>query len=86
MSRHYGMMVGFSDAIKWIGENTKNSVMKDRVMARLSYELEQNLPVKPTKYKTRYFDEYKCGNCGRGSLEHDWEYCPNCGFAIGIRP
>ena len=85
MSKSYGMMVGFDTAIDWIERNTPDDEMKQRVMARLQYERDQNVPVPPNRFKGRFtFAIYSCGNCGR-TVEVQDKYCPGCGFVIDWR-
>lgn len=83
MSKPYGMMVGFDKAIEWIEHlhvPDKDVDMKDRTLARLRYERDQNIPVKPKVYRGRMIT-YTCGNCGAG-IQVQNKYCQNCGFAI----
>lgn len=88
MSKSYGMMVGFDDAIKWVERlhvPDEDVEMKDRTLARLRYERDQNVPVKPKRHKgIHILDYYTCGNCGAG-IQVQNKYCPNCGFTIDWR-
>ena len=87
MSKSYGLMVGFDKAIEWIEHLhvlNEDVEMKNRILTRLRYERDQNVPVKPKKHKGRIFDDYACGNCGSVIQVQD-EYCPKCGFAIDWR-
>lgn len=84
MSKSYGRMVGYSDAIAWV-EALPESETKGYVLARMRYEADKAKPVKMRFIKGRYghkYDSWQCGNCGSGILEAHWKYCPNCGFAI----
>ena len=87
MSKSYGLRVSFEDAVAWVQlldvpkecEDTKQ-----RVLHRLCYERDQNVPVPYKCRKGRTFDEYTCGNCGR-SVDVIDKYCGGCGFAIDWR-
>ena len=87
MSKSYGGMVGLEDAVAWVElldvpkdcEDTKR-----RVLNRLRYERDQNVPVPVKCRKGRMFDEYTCGNCGFVARP-EYEYCPKCGFAMKWR-
>lgn len=82
-----GPMVGCDTAITWV-ENLKNidTEIRDRIVRRMRYEFQKDIPVKPKftkgKYSSRY-DSWKCGNCGTTISEAWHKYCPNCGYAIG---
>lgn len=87
MSKNYGPMIGCSSVIAWI-ENLKNvdDTIKERVLARINYEFDKDIPVSPKFHKGKcgkQYDSYTCGNCGttikRGITSN---YCDNCGFAI----
>lgn len=87
MSENYGPMVSFEYAIRWVEEDAEPRSkaagdLKDRVVARLRYERDQRIPVKPKALKGRY-TTYTCGNCGFGITEIGHNFCPNCGRAIG---
>lgn len=87
MSQSYGMMCGYDTAIEW-AERQPESTVKNCAIARMKYERDKVLPVKPKFHKGIYgkkFDSWTCGNCGAVILEAHWKYCPNCGFAIGDR-
>ena len=88
MSENYGLMVGFNDAIKWVEQlpcPESEAEMKSRVLARMRYERDQNVPVPATKHKGKYIrDYYTCGNCGAG-IDIGNRFCSNCGFAIRWR-
>ena len=86
MSKDYGMMIGCNSSITWV-QNLQgvNDSIKDRVLARMAYEFDKDIPVKPKLHKGIYgskFDHYTCGNCGAGIQEAYWHFCPNCGFRI----
>lgn len=84
MSKTYGQMVSFADAIAW-AERQPDSTVKPCVLARMRYEADKAIPVKPRYHKGQYgrkYDTWSCGNCGAGVPEAHWKYCPNCGFAI----
>ena len=87
MSKTYGLMVGCETAITWV-ENLRdvNNNIQDRVLARMKYEFDKDIPVEPKYHKGVYgrkYDSYSCGNCGntisRGVCSN---YCDNCGFRI----
>lgn len=86
MSESYGPMVGCRDALMWVG-NLKdvNKEIQERVLRRMAYEFDKDIPV-PRRYnKGKYgkkYDTYSCGNCGAGVDEAVWSYCPVCGFRI----
>lgn len=84
MSKHYGMMVSYNDAIAW-AERQPDSTAKDCALARMRYERDKTIPVPTKPYKGRYWTSYNCGNCGSGVDEAGWKYCPHCGFAIAGR-
>lgn len=87
MSKAYGRMVSFDDAVRWVEsiEVPKESEeTKAYVLHRLEYERDQNIPVKPRIRKGRTFDEAMCGNCSR-CIEVIDRYCPGCGVAIDWR-
>lgn len=86
MSKSYGMMVGFDAAIAWVEHLECPSGEEDlraRVLARMRYERDQNIPVPVKRYKGR-FVSYDCGNCGH-IVDVNNKYCPCCGFAIDWR-
>ena len=86
MRKEYGVMVGCSTAITWV-ENLKDvdENIKMRVLSRMHYEFDKDIPVPPKFHKGKYgkkYDYYTCGHCGNGiSFEVD-HFCSNCGFAI----
>lgn len=88
MSKEYGVMVSMDDAIKFVKnldfrfDPLQNNI-RDRVINRLEYERDKQIPVKPKRHPGKYINDfYTCGNCG-GSLELPISnYCRNCGFAI----
>lgn len=87
MSKAYGRMISFEDAVRWaegvaVPEGCEGS--KACALNRLRYERDRNVPVKPRTRKGRTFDEHTCGNCGRG-VEVGYRYCAGCGFAIDWR-
>ena len=85
MSKSYGMMCGYDEAIAW-AERQPDSTVKNCAIARMKYERDKTIPVKPKFPKGIYghkFDSWFCGNCGAGIAEAHWKYCPSCGFAIG---
>ena len=85
MGKSYGPMVGCEYAVDWVKNNTPDCEMKDRVVARMQYEFDKDIPVPvkyhPGKYGHKY-DSYACGNCGAGILEAHYKFCPSCGFAL----
>lgn len=85
MGKNYGAMVSFDNAIKWaegIKPVTPEEIKEhSRVLARLRYERDMSVPVKPKTYKGRY-TTYSCGNCGHGITEIGDNFCANCGRAI----
>ena len=89
MSKNYGMMISFEDAIKMVElelPTFDDGHFKERALNRLRYECDKSKPVAPKYNKGRYgskYDSYSCGNCGHGGIESYYHYCPNCGYAIG---
>ena len=85
MSGNYGPMTSFNDAIGWVEnirpKTTSEIDMHGRVLARLQYERDQSVPVRPKAAKGRY-TTYSCGNCGHGITEIGDNFCSNCGKAI----
>ena len=82
----YGPMVGCETAIMWV-ENLKDvdTNIKERVIRRMKYEFQKDIPVLPRFNKGRYghkYDSYSCGNCGAGIDAVLYKFCPNCGYAI----
>lgn len=89
MSKSYGQCVGCADAIKWVESLTGvDEIMQERVLNRMRYEFDKDIPV-PVKFRKgiygRKYDNYSCGNCGYGGLEVHEHYCPDCGFRIDWR-
>lgn len=89
MSKDYGIMVGCETALTWV-ENLSgvDEMIKERVLHRMRYEFDKDIPVKPRFNKGKYgprYDSYSCGNCGTTISEAWHEYCPNCGFRIDKR-
>ena len=85
----YGPMVGCDSAITWV-ENLKDvdNNIKERVLRRMRYEFQKDIPVRPKFHKGKYgakYDSYTCGKCGFGINEVVYKFCPNCGYAIGSR-
>jgi len=90
MSKDYGMMIGCNSSITWV-KNLQgvNDSIKYRVLARMAYEFDKDIPVKPKLHKGIYgskFDHYTCGNCGATIDEAYYNFCPNCGFRIAKTP
>lgn len=85
MSRDYGQMVSYEQAIAWIEENVSdNAPEKDRVLARMNYEHDKSVPLKPVYHRGLYgskYDSYTCRNCG-DVLSIGDNYCPNCGTKV----
>lgn len=87
MSKSYGMICSYNDAIAW-AERQPDSTVKNCVLNRMRYERDKTIPVKPKFLPGKYghkYDSYSCGNCGAGITQAHWEFCPNCGFAIEKR-
>ena len=86
MSKDYGTMVGCNTAITWVQNLTGvNDQIRQRVLSRMAYEFDKDIPIKPKFHKGIYghqFDHYTCGHCGFGIDESVYHYCPNCGFRI----
>ena len=90
MSKSYGMMVGCKDVIAFVLQHTQTTTkeeveLKERVLNRMRYEFDKDIPVPAKFHKGRYghkYDTWTCGNCGAGVPEVGWKFCPNCGFAI----
>ncbi len=83
--KEYGQMISFDAAIEW-AKRQPDSTIKTHALARMEYERDKAIPVKPKFHKGLYghkYDSYTCGNCGSTINEAHWRYCPNCGFAIG---
>ena len=85
MAKDYGTMVGYNSALTWVS-NLKNvdDNIKQRVLARMAYEFDKDIPTPIKKHKGIYgskFDHATCGNCGFGAAAF-YNYCPNCGFKI----
>ena len=87
MSKEYGMMDSFDNIIAWVEKLDVSDVdYKERVLARMRYERDKAIPVKPRYVKGLYgkkYDTYYCGNCGHGISEIGDNYCRNCGTSIG---
>ena len=86
MNRDYGTMIGCNSSITWV-QNLQgvNDSIKERVLARMAYEFDKSIPVKPKFHKGLYSSShsyYICGNCGTSIQEAHWHFCPNCGFRI----
>ena len=85
MSKSYGQMMGYLNAIIWVEENAPDEPEKEQVLARMRYEADRTMPVQPRFHKGingRKYDSWACGNCGRGNMDVGWKYCPNCGFRV----
>jgi len=83
MSKNYGMMMSYKDAISWV-ESLPDDGKKSQVLNRMRYEKDKSDPVKPKFFKGKYVrDWYVCGNCGGRKVDVNDNFCPNCGFAIG---
>lgn len=87
MSRSYGTMIGCMDAITWVRNLMGvDKAIQDRVIARMQYEFDKDIPVPPKYHKGLYgrkYDSYTCGNCGT-TISRDVcsNFCDNCGFRI----
>ena len=89
ISEDYGEMMAYSDAIGWAEECAPDKTGKYQVWARMLYERDRTMPVKPKFSKGqcgRKYDSWICGKCGRWGLQVTDNYCPNCGFRIGWGP
>lgn len=83
MSKNYGQMMSYSDAILWIENNAPDTEKRAQVLHRMQYEKDKSDPVKPKFFKGKYVrDWYVCGNCGGRKVDVNDNFCPNCGFAI----
>lgn len=85
MSKNYGVMIGCASALAWV-ENLKgvDENIKMRVLNRMKYEFDKDIPVPYTFHKGKYgkkYDYMTCGNCGAG-INVTYDYCPKCAFAI----
>jgi len=81
----YGVMMSFDDAVIWIEECAPPGDRKDRAIARLKYERDKSVPVKPRFHKGQYgkkYDYHTCGKCGTIVYVVN-DYCPQCGRMIG---
>ena len=86
MSESYGQMVSYPNAIKWVEEHAPDGPEKGCVLARMRYQCDMAVPVKPRFSKGKYgkkYDDWVCGNCGQWGMTVTYNYCPNCGFRIG---
>ena len=86
MSKNHGPMVGCSTALTWV-ENLKDvdNNIKERVLSRMRYEFDKDIPVAPKYHKGKYgkkYDYLTCGQCGHGITVTD-KFCSGCGYAIG---
>ena len=83
----YGAMVGCETALIWVENlNGVDKKIQERVLRRMRYEFEKDIPVKPRFNKGKYgakYDTWSCGNCGSGIGEAWHEFCPKCGYRIG---
>lgn len=77
-------MISYEDAIAWVeSQETTDEDRKRRVLNRMRYERDQNIPVKPKYHKGKSIsDWYTCGNCGHGIREVTDNFCSNCGYEI----
>ena len=86
MGKDYGTMIGCNDAIKWVKDlQGVDEETKTRVLARMAYEFDKSIPIKPKFQKglySRLHDSYTCGNCGAVVTTAYYKYCYNCGFRI----
>lgn len=81
----YGMMMGFTSAIEWVEKNAPDQDGKPEVLARMRYERDKSIPVRPSIYKSKSWKTSEfCGRCGN-AVEVHYKYCHNCGFAIDWR-
>lgn len=90
MGKDYGTMVGCNSALTWVS-NLKDvdDNIKQRVLARMAYEFDKDIPTPIKKHKGIYgskFDHATCGNCGAIIDEAYYNFCPNCGFRIAKTP
>ncbi len=88
MSKNYGVMVGCTTALAWV-ENLKgvDDCIRERVLSRMRYEFDKDMPVAPKFHKGKYghrYDYFTCGNCGHILGVTDC-FCPDCGFAVAKR-
>ena len=82
MSKNYGMMMSYKDAISWV-ESLPDDEKKSQVLNRMRYEKDKSDPVKPKFFKGKYVrDWYVCGNCGGRKVDVNDNFCPGCGCAI----
>lgn len=83
MSKDYGRMVTFKDAIAWVEHMLVPEPCQETkqwVLSRLRYQYDQTIPVKVNLDKGRFM-AYCCGNCRRG-VECVDKFCSGCGFAL----
>lgn len=88
MSKTYGMMDSYDNCIAWVEAlEVPDKDYKQRVLNRMRYERDKQIPVKPKFHKGHYgkkFDYYTCGKCGVTMKDGVGDnYCWNCGFRIG---
>lgn len=89
-----GTMISEHDALELLEVEVADAVTQCGVDAdkyecalnRIRYRFRQCVPVKPKKHKGKYrADFFTCGKCAASLPEAGWNYCPNCGYAIGKR-
>lgn len=83
--KQYGRMHGCEESLEFV-RALPESEQRNWTIRRMEYEFDKERQIKPTFRKGVYgkkYDSYACGNCGEGSIERMFNYCPNCGFAIG---
>ena len=86
MSKGYGRMIGFKDAVAWVEnmavpEHCQET--KQWVLNRLRYQYDQTIPVKVKLDKGRFMSYY-CGNCRHGVDCVD-KFCSGCGFPLDFK-
>lgn len=94
MSNTHGCMMSEDDALELLETNVPDALLEstiqisadeyERALNRIRFRFDQCKPVKPKRHKGKYVkDFYTCGNCAHSVPEIGWNYCPNCGCAIG---
>ena len=82
MSEVVGMMCGIDKAIEILEAHVNEDQMYPQVINRMKYMRNKENGVRPSRYKHRTMEYYKCGQCASSIRDISFNFCQNCGYRI----